>query len=206
VGEAGRRGGDQAESPRLIIRRKLVYASRMKTQLVVTVIGPDRPGLVRAISQEVAAAGGDWLESRMTTLAGRFAGVVQVAVPGERAPALIGQLRALESHGLKLVVETGSGEPIRAGGHLIRLELVGQDHPGIVRDVSRLLAERRISVEALDTETVSGPFSGEMLFKARARLRVPADVNTDDLRAALEALANELMVDATLDERPAPDA
>lgn len=173
----------------------------MKTQLVLTVIGPDRPGLVRAISQEVAAAGGDWLESRMATLAGKFAGVVQVAVPGERADALVGQLRALESHGLRLVVETGSGEPVTAAGHLVQLELVGQDRPGIVRDVSRLLAERRVSVEELDTDTVSGPFSGEMLFKARARLRVPADVPTDELSAALEALANELMVDVTLEER-----
>ena len=172
----------------------------MKTQLVVTVIGPDRPGLVRAISQEVAAAGGDWLGSRMATLAGKFAGVVQVAVPDERADALIGQLRALESAALKLVIETGSGEPGATPGRVIQLELIGQDRPGIVRDVSRLLAERRISVEALDTETVSGPFSGELMFKASAHLRVPLDVATDELRTALEALANELMVDVNLEE------
>lgn len=176
----------------------------MKTQLVLTVIGPDRPGLVRAISREVTAVGGDWLESRMATLAGKFAGVVQVAVPADQADRLAAQLRALESpEGLRIGVEAGSGDRAPAAGRLVQLELLGQDRPGIVRDVSRLLAERQVSVEELDTDTVSGPFSGETLFKARARLRVPAALPTAELRGLLESLANELMVDLSLDERQA---
>lgn len=176
----------------------------MKTQLVVTVIGPDRPGLVLAISQEVAAVGGDWLESRMATLAGKFAGVVQVAVPGAQADVLVVRLRALESQGLRLVIETGSGESVAPAGRPMQLDLLGQDRPGIVRDVSRVLAERQVSVEELETDTVSGAFSGESLFKARARLRVPLGLPTHELRLRLEALANELMVDLKLEEGDAP--
>ena len=71
--------------------------------------------------------------------------------------------------------------------------------PGIVRDVSRLLAERQVSVEELETDTVSGAFSGETLFKARARLRVPAQLATHELRGLLEALAHELMVDVSVE-------
>ncbi len=171
----------------------------MKRPLVLTVTGPDRPGLVRAVSQEVADAGGDWLESRMATLAGTFAGVVLVAVPDERTAALAQRLQALESQGLRIALEPGAAEPPKAAGRLVRLELVGQDHPGIVRDVSRLLAERQISVEELETDTVSGAFSGETLFRARARLRVPAQLPTNELRSLLEALANELMVDVNLE-------
>ena len=171
----------------------------MKRPLVLTVTGPDRPGLVRAVSQEVADAGGDWLESRMATLAGTFAGVVLVAVPDERAAALAKQLGALEAQGLRVSIEPATAEPPRAAGRVVQLELVGQDHPGIVRDVSRLLAERQISVEELETDTVSGAFSGEMLFKANARLRVPAALSTPELRSLLEALAHELMVDINLE-------
>ena len=172
----------------------------MKQQLVLTVIGPDRPGLVRAIAHEVVSAGGDWLESRMATLAGTFAGVVLVAVPHERADALGARLQALQSQGLRVGVEVGSADPLPVSGRLLQLELLGQDRPGIVREVTHLLAERQVSVEELETDTISGAFSGETLFRARARLRVPAALPTEALRGLLEDLANELMVDVNLEE------
>lgn len=171
----------------------------MKRPLVLTVTGPDRPGLVRSVSEEVADAGGDWLESRMATLAGTFAGVVLVAVPEERSAALARQLASLEAQGLRVSIEPATAEPAQAAGRVVQLELVGQDHPGIVRDVSRLLAGREVSVEELETDTLSGAFSGETLFKARARLRVPATLSILELRDVLEALAHELMVDINLE-------
>ena len=170
----------------------------MKSHLVLTVIGPDRPGLIRALAQEIAAAGGSWLESRMASLAGQFAGIVLAEVPELEADALVARLEALQSQGLRLAIARGTAEAPAAADRSLQLELVGQDRPGIVRDIARVLAEQRISVEELETETVSGSFSGESLFKATARLRVPAALPTSELRAALEALADELMVDISL--------
>ena len=90
-----------------------------------------------------------------------------------------------------------------AVGRKMKLELVGQDRPGIVRDISHALASRGVSIEELVTDAVSGSMSGESLVRASAQLRVPADVATSQLRQALEALANDLMVDLTLDESTA---
>ncbi|HEX7384598.1 MAG TPA: ACT domain-containing protein [Burkholderiaceae bacterium] len=171
----------------------------MKNSFVLTAVGRDRPGLVRAIAQEVAAAGGDWLDSRMAALAGQFAGVVRVAVPVEASEAFVERLRALDAEGLRLVVESGATAPAPAG-RLLRIELLGHDRPGIVRDVSRLLAEHQVSVEELETGTESGAFSGESLFRARACLRVPPTLPTDVLRGLLQTLGNELMVDVSLEE------
>jgi glycine cleavage system regulatory protein len=172
----------------------------MKIPFVITLIGADRPGLVRAIAQEVAAADGDWLESRLAALAGKFAGVVQVAVPEANGPALTARLKTLEAQGLRISIEAGSRSSSGAAPaeRVLQLDLIGQDHPGIVRDVARLLAEHQVTVDELETGTSSGPFSGETLFKAHARLRLPPQLSTAELRSLLEALANELMVDVSV--------
>ena len=174
----------------------------MTTSLVLTVIGRDRPGLVSALSDRAAALGANWLESRMAHLAGHFAGIVHLEVADERVEPLLAALRALEAIGLH--VEATLTEPAAgAGGRALALDLVGQDKPGIVREVSRTLAGLGVSIESFESEVASGAMSGEALFRARARLRVPESVSVDALRRAMEALANELMVDLELADPPA---
>ncbi len=169
----------------------------MKSSLILTVIGPDRPGLVEVLSQTIADHGASWLESRLAHLSGQFAGMVRVSVPGDRADALAEALRSLE--GLQVHVET-AGAPTDRRAPALVLELLGQDRPGIVREVSHALAARGVNVEDLVTECTSAPMSGETLFRARARLRLPPDVASDALRDTLEKLGDELMVDISLDD------
>ena len=103
--------------------------------LVVTVIGPDRPGLVSALSDCGKAHGASWEESRMASLAGKFAGIVHFRVPPAQAPALTAALHMLETMSLRVVVQAGIAEAHPAAGRALKLELVGQDRPGIVRDI-----------------------------------------------------------------------
>jgi len=172
----------------------------MAVSLILTIVGPDRPGLVNLISDKVAALGGNWLESRMANLAGQFAGIVHVHVPQTQVEPLVLALRELEAHGLRIVVTQGSDRSGEARGRKMRLEIVGQDRPGVVRDISHALASRGVSIEELVTDFVSGSMSGESLVRASARLLVPAQLGTAQLRDALEALANDLMVDLTLED------
>lgn len=172
----------------------------MMTSLILTVMGPDRPGLVQSISDRVTAAGGSWLESRMANLAGQFTGIVHLQVPSGNADALVASLRELEVQGLQVLV--GKGQPQERNGpvQLLWLEIVGHDRAGIVRDISRCLSEQGVSIEALESERMCGSWSGECLFRATAQLRVPASLAVDSVRESLEALANDLMVD--LDTAP----
>jgi glycine cleavage system regulatory protein len=181
----------------------LVHAEEyMRTSLIVTVIGNDRPGIVERLSEGVLAAGANWEESRMARLAGKFAGILRISVAPGSADALASRLRSMDSDGLTVVVESG-GEAPAAMSRSIRLELVGSDHPGIIRDISRVLAQNQVNIEELETSVEGAPMSGEQLFRARAHLRLPSTVTTEWLRARLEALAGELMVDVAIDE-PAP--
>ncbi len=174
----------------------------MQIHLVLTVIGRDRPGLVSAVSETIAAGGGNWLDTRMASLSGQFAGMLLVAIAPEKADALVASLRRMEAQGLRFIIEK-SDEPTPTGGRTLRLELVGLDRPGIIRDISRVLAAQNVSIAELESECVSGSFSGEALFKAKARLTLPDDLHLEDLRQSLEALAHELMVDLSLDDNPA---
>ncbi len=120
--------------------------------LILTVVGPDRPGMVRALSEAVAACGGSWLESRMARLAGQFAGIVLVEAP----ESLPDDLRALENQGLRILVQGGLTEPVAAPAEpRLMLEGVGNDSPGIVRDVTRVLAESGVNIEELTTGVAS---------------------------------------------------
>ena len=99
---------------------------------------------------------------------------------------------------MKIEIEKSEGTPVPEGRRIVRLELVGHDRPGIVRDLSGALAQRGVSIEELHTEIVSGAMTAEHLFKVKAELLVPKSVSNDDVRLALEALANEMMVDVEL--------
>jgi glycine cleavage system regulatory protein len=168
------------------------------TSLVLTVIGPDKPGLVERLSNTVLTHEGNWLESGLSRLGGKFAGIVLVDVPEAQVTPLTEALQALAGAGLKVAVEHSDEPSATTDFQPLTLELIGHDKPGIVRDISTALANRKINVEHLDTELVSGSMSAELLFKAQASLLAPPDVDIDDLQDALEGIASDLMVDITL--------
>ena len=180
--------------------------------LILTVVGPDRPGLVRALSAAVAARNGSWLESRMARLAGQFAGIVLVDAP----EALLDDLRGLEAQGLRVLAQSamsqadavheGRADPATgrtgAAGMVapavqprLMLEVVGNDRPGIVRDIAQILADCGVNIEELATGVTSGSFSGGTLFQVTARVRAPDEAAVEAMRSGLERLGNELMVD-----------
>jgi len=166
-----------------------------QSSLILTLIGPDRPGLVRILAELVAERGGSWLESRMARLAGQFAGIALVSVPQAEIDALTEELERLQGQGLRVTVRTGAADPPLPAGATLQLEVVGHDRPGIVRDFTQALWACKVNIEELTTDVLSGSFSGETLFRAEARLRVPSADAAGQIRSALEHLGNELMVD-----------
>ena len=167
----------------------------MQQSLVLTVIGPDRTGLVEALAQAAAEHGGNWLESRMVRLAGQFAGVVHLHVPVGDVPAAEAALKSLGERGLTVMVHRVDAPPPEASARRLTLDLLGHDRPGIVREVSRALAEAGVSVVELETQCFSAPMSGDPMFKATASLDAPAELDLDQLDAALDAIAERLQLE-----------
>jgi glycine cleavage system regulatory protein len=172
-------------------------ASLMRTSLVLTVIGTDRPGIVEQISDQVLAAGANWEESRMARLAGKFTGVLRISVDTAQADHLADLLRRLGD--LTVVVERSPDVDVSRFRSLT-LGLVGNDRPGIVRDISHVLARHGVNIEELETEVTSAAMSGEPVFRARALVRLPESANVNDIRDTLEAMADHLLVDIEFGE------
>jgi glycine cleavage system regulatory protein len=169
--------------------------------LVLTLIGPDHPGIVDSVSEVVAAHGGNWLESRMAHLAGKFAGVLCVEIPDEQAAALEQALDRLEVNGLKVIVERSAPVEVPRQ-HAMEIELLGVDRLGLVHEISALLAAHRINVEELDTDRPAAAHSGDRMFHAHMRVIIPETVDLAALHQGLERLAGDLMVEIRLAEAP----
>ncbi len=169
----------------------------MDSSLIVTLIGPDRPGLVRAVAAIARTAGANWVESRMAQLAGQFAGIVRLEIAPENLLQLENALRSLETEGLRVTVERGL-EGTEAALQSVRLDLLGHDRPGIVQEITDVLLRHGVTIEGLETSCERASMSGERMFRACAGLGVPAGTDLHLLQDDLESLANELMVDLEL--------
>ena len=175
----------------------------MQTPLVLTVISPDRTGLVESLARTVAAHGGNWLESRMCRLGGEFAGILRLELPVANKPALLEALQVLQRDGLQIVVRADQpAVAVAAGGTQAKLEILGSDRPGIVREITHALARAGVNVEEFSSEVTSAPMSGEILFKAGARLQLPGGCDLSALKKELEKIAADLLVDVALMKLP----
>ena len=172
----------------------------MRTSIVLTVVSEDRPGIVEAISETLAQHQGNWCESSMMSLAGQFAGILLVSVPDDQVESFLSGLDALQSRGMRIVAQRSAGDAVPEPRRQVSLDLVGQDRPGIVHEITEVLARHRINVQELETTVESASMSGESLFRARARIFIPDDVRLEHIQDELEKLANELMVDISLEE------
>jgi len=166
----------------------------MTTNLVLTVIADDKPGLVESLSQIIASNSGNWLESSMSQLAGKFAGILRVSVAEDRVEKLIEELNGLSSE-IKLVIEKAADEPAGQPSRMVEMSLVGNDRPGIIKEISAAVSALGINVQRLNTECTPAPMSSDALFRAKATLEVPEQVALEQLQDKLEQLADDLMVE-----------
>ena len=159
--------------------------------LVMTLIGPDRPGLVEEVSATVARHGGNWLESRMSHLAGNFAGLLRVTCPEEHYGDLLKALRSLEN----LTLSVSEEIPEEASRQkVITFDVVGNDRPGIIQELASSIVRTGGNVEELASNLESAPHAGHPVFRASGSVAVAADFDENELIAALGALGPDLAV------------
>lgn len=167
----------------------------MQQSVILTVVGSDRPGLTRALADAVYAAGGNWLESRLSRLGGKYVGSVLVELPAGRLGELEAAARTIDAVGLSVAIVPAAAPPEERGGRPLAIEIVGQDRPGIVREVTTVLAGLDVNIEDFASEIEGSAWSGAPLFRGRAKLLLPDGVSTDRVREALEDISGEIMVD-----------
>ena len=171
----------------------------METSYIVTFIGDDRPGLVEELASVIESNQGNWLESRLSQLGGKFAGLVLVALPEASGQALEAQLKELSASGMSVrVTRAGATQPAREARN-ITLTVIGPDRLGIVREISRALARRRVNVVEMDSHVSSAPMSAELLFHARIDAQIPEHTDLDELQDSLDEIADNMTLEIELE-------
>ncbi len=132
--------------------------------------------------------------------AGKFAGVVLVRVPDESLIPLESALAKLAPSGLRVSIDRGAAAESERPARTVQLDVVGNERPGIVRDVTQALTRLGVNIEEFASGLEGEPFTGVKMFHATARLGVPDRLKLEELRKALEQLAAEIMVDLTVGE------
>jgi glycine cleavage system regulatory protein len=171
----------------------------MSKFLVLTIIADDKPGIVETLSTTIADQGGNWLESRMSHMAGKFAGILRISIEAANTEKLQSALAALTTQGINVGIEVTAETGDSIATKDLTLNLVGNDRPGIVKEVSQALAKLGVNVLDLTTNCESAAMSADLLFKTEAHLRVPQGFDADELTDSLEAISNDLMVEINLD-------
>ncbi len=172
----------------------------MDRTFIITFIGDDRPGLVEALSSTIAAQGGNWLESRLSQLAGKFAGLISVSLPDDRGEELRAALKGLSDVGISVKV-TPCSETIAQDDHerIITLTVLGPDRPGVVREIAAALSKRDINVVDMESFVSPAPMSSELLFHAKVEASVPTADCLEELGETLDVMADEMHMDITLE-------
>jgi glycine cleavage system regulatory protein len=165
--------------------------------MVLSIVGSDRPGLTEMLAGAVLTAGGNWLESHLSRLGGLYVGSVLVSIDARKTEDLRAAIAAVDATGLDVRIAPAQ-EDTGSLGPALQLSLVGQDRPGIVRQVTAALNGLQVNIEAFDTQVSAEPHSGAPLFHLDARLRLPASVEAGAVQEALEAISSEIMVDISL--------
>ena len=96
---------------------------------------------------------------------------------------------------MKLVVEQAETEELADEPTTVDLNLVGNDRPGIIREISHALAMLSVNVKQLSSHCEPAPMSGDVLFRTQAVLQVPAGISLESLQGELEQLADDLIVE-----------
>lgn len=166
--------------------------------ILITVAGADKPGLVSALSSAIAEHSGNWLEGRMANLAGQFTGILRVEIAESKMDNLLASLEKLDEAGLHVSWQPAVESAALPDGHDMELDIMGQDHPGIVRDITQVLSQNGVSVQSLDTSLEEASMAGGMVFRAQAILRVPEHLSSDELHGKLQDISDSLHVEINL--------
>ncbi|MFC3852376.1 glycine cleavage system protein R [Salinispirillum marinum] len=164
------------------------------TPMLLTIIADDRPGIVEAVADVISTHQGNWLESQLANLAGKFAGIVRIELPEDQVTALSTALAELHSKGIKVSIDEGN-QRVQGGQARVKITVTGSDRPGIVREITALLARQQVNVLSMNTQCELAPMSNDHLFVATVQVVLPDSMDEHDLAETLEGISTDLMVD-----------
>jgi glycine cleavage system regulatory protein len=181
----------------------------MKKTVICSFISNDKTGIVELLAKAISDCSGNWLESSMAKLAGHFAGIIRIDIDELKEDELRSALNHLTKSGLSIQLDLQNNESENPSSnesssgsvakHVIQLNVVGNDRPGIVYEISQALVAAKINVVNMQTHLSSAPMSGDSLFHSTMSLTNESEQDLDSLELQLEKIAERLSIEIDLD-------
>ncbi|BCE00930.1 glycine cleavage system protein R [Marinicellulosiphila megalodicopiae] len=162
-------------------------------EMILTVMADDKTGIVEKLSDIVASEKGNWLDSRLAHMSGKFAGIIKINCVDSNVDELTKKLSDLKADGILVQCEMAQAKTESLEG--IKIEITSHDRKGIVKEVTATLASLNVNILELHTKCYMAPMSAELMFSAVLDIQMPPGVGFDQIEGALESLSAELMVD-----------
>jgi glycine cleavage system regulatory protein len=175
-------------------------------ELVLTIIGRDRAGVVATLADVIRFHEGNWKRSELAEIAGTFAGVVVVEVGDDRVDELLTNLVILRDQGVHVTAQQVEEPVVAPDTDDVRLRLTGEDRPGVVHEISTAISDAGISISRLGTVTDLPGEDGGKRFEITVQLSVPVGTDLDAVLDSIMDAAVSLGIAIDVEDLTGDDA
>lgn len=166
----------------------------MNHSLIMTAMGPDRPGVLAKIADTIDAHGGSWFESKVARFAGQFTGILRFDCPDERHDELIKALQLLERIEIHVVREVEVPDRVTKR---LSFDILGNHRPGLMKQVANAITKTGANIEELVSERERSLRAGQILFRAVGSIEVLEDFDPTKIEDVLHDIGADLTVTIT---------
>lgn len=172
----------------------------MSSNLVISVLGKDRPGIVNELSECILDAGGNIADSRMSVLGGDFAVILMVSGNWNSIAKIESQLAQLaETLDMTITSRRTEQRPVRRDLLPYGVDVVALDHPGIVHHLASFFSAREINIQGMDTSTYCAAHTGTPMFNVHMTVEIPARLHIATLREDFMEFCDQLNLDGVME-------
>jgi len=174
----------------------------METNLVISALGEDKPGIVNDLSKAILDHGGNITDSRMMVLGGEFAMMLLVIGKSENINSINKKLESIASDlGLTLIAKETQRKSTDVKRLPYQVTVVSMDHPGIVHDISDFFSSRNLNIEEIETTTYPAAHTGTPMFSLDMIISMPFESSVKTLRDEFVTFCDDLNLDASLESK-----
>ena len=174
----------------------------MRSYVVFSSMGPDRPGLAREIAEFFTARGINIERSRGCVLGNEFGMIILTSGNTDDIERFIQELDNLrQKTGLDIHVRKTKAPSHREVLPSIPYKLIATsiDHPGIIHQICKALHQRGINIEDISTNVDNNIVTGANVFQMICNFSLPPAVKIFDLKGALNRISDEYNIDIRFD-------
>ena len=173
------------------------FIQNMLKNIIITATGSDKPGIVSDLTNIITNHGGNVEESRMSRLGSDFAIIMLVSVSLDWEESLEVALQSIND--LTIITKSTKMQEERECLKC-QIDLSGADNEGIVKVLSKYLAEKSINILDMQTHISNAPVTGTPLFNLMAITTIPSNIDLSEIQSDLSLIAQKLGVEITVNQ------